>query len=53
LRRKVSFLEKDEAERLIREPVKDVLWYEDLAVEKILRVTAGQPTSSSTSATRS
>jgi AAA+ ATPase superfamily predicted ATPase len=43
LRRKVSFLEKDEAERLIREPVKDVLWYEDLAVEKILRVTAGQP----------
>jgi type I restriction enzyme M protein len=43
LRRKVSFLEKDEAERLIREPVKEVLWYEDLAVEKILRVTAGQP----------
>ena len=43
LRRKVSFLERDEAERLIREPVADVLWYDDLAVEKILRVTAGQP----------
>jgi AAA+ ATPase superfamily predicted ATPase len=43
LRRKVSFLHIDEAERLIREPVKDVLWYEELAVEKILRVTAGQP----------
>lgn len=43
LRRKVSFLERDEAERLIREPVQDVLWYDDLAVEKILRVTAGQP----------
>jgi hypothetical protein len=39
----VSFLEKEEAERLLREPVKDVLWYDDLAVEKILRVTAGQP----------
>lgn len=43
LRRKVSFLERDEAERLIREPVQDVLWYDDLAVAKILRVTAGQP----------
>jgi len=43
LRRKISFLERDEAERLIRSPVKDVLWYDDLAVEKILRVTAGQP----------
>ncbi len=43
LRRKVSFLERDEAERLIREPVAEVLWYDDLAVEKILRVTAGQP----------
>ena len=43
LRRKVSFLDGEDAERLIREPVKDVLWYEELAVEKILRVTAGQP----------
>lgn len=43
LRRKVSFLQRVEAERLIREPVADVLWYDDLAVEKILRVTAGQP----------
>jgi HEAT repeat protein/Cdc6-like AAA superfamily ATPase len=43
LRRKVSFLERSEAERLIREPVAEVLWYDDLAVEKILRVTAGQP----------
>jgi hypothetical protein len=43
LRRKVSFLERPEAERLIREPVDEVLWYDDLAVEKILRVTAGQP----------
>jgi len=43
LRRKVSFLERDEAERLIREPVADVLWHDDLAIEKILRVTAGHP----------
>jgi HEAT repeat protein len=43
LRRKVSFLNSEEAERLIREPVADVLSYDDLAVEKILRVTAGQP----------
>jgi HEAT repeat protein len=43
LRRKVSFLEPLEAERLIREPVAEVLWYDELAVEKILRVTAGQP----------
>jgi len=43
LRRKVSFLERPEAEQLIREPVAGVLWYDDLAVEKILRVTAGQP----------
>jgi Cdc6-like AAA superfamily ATPase len=43
LRRRVSYLVTEEAERLIREPVADVLWYDDLAVEKILRVTAGQP----------
>lgn len=43
LRRKVSFLDREDAERLIRQPVADVLWYDDLAVEKILRVTAGQP----------
>lgn len=43
LRRRVSFLERDEAERLIREPVADVLWHDDLAIEKILRVTAGHP----------
>jgi len=43
LRRKVSFLAREEAERLIREPVADVLWYDDLALEKILRATAGHP----------
>ncbi len=43
LRRKVSFLEREDAERLIREPVGDVLWYDDLAFEKILRATAGHP----------
>jgi len=36
LRRKVSFLERGEAERLIREPVSEVLWYDDLAVENSL-----------------
>jgi hypothetical protein len=40
---RVSFLDREDAERLIRDPVEDVLWYDDLAVEKILRVTAGQP----------
>ncbi len=43
LRRKVSFLGRRDAERLIREPVRDVLWYDDLALEKILRATAGHP----------
>ncbi len=43
LRRKVSFLDRSDAERLIREPVADVLFYDELAVEKILRVTAGHP----------
>ncbi len=43
LRRKVSFLDRTDAERLIREPVADVLFYDELAVEKILRVTAGHP----------
>ena len=40
---RVSFLDRENAERLIRDPVAEVLWYDDLAVEKILRVTAGQP----------
>ncbi len=43
LRRKVGFLDREDAERLIRDPVKDVMWYDDLALEKILRVTAGHP----------
>jgi hypothetical protein len=43
LRRKVSFLDREDAERLVRQPVAEVVWYDDLAVEKILRVTAGQP----------
>ncbi|MFN2251397.1 MAG: HEAT repeat domain-containing protein [Anaerolineae bacterium] len=40
---RVTYLDREDAEQLIREPVADVLWYDDLAVEKILRVTAGQP----------
>jgi HEAT repeat protein len=43
LRRKVGFLDREDAERLIREPVTDVMWYDDLALEKVLRVTAGHP----------
>jgi hypothetical protein len=43
LRRRVSFLDQRDAELLIREPVRDVLWYDDLALEKILRATAGHP----------
>ena len=43
LRRKVSFLDQADAESLVRQPVADVLWYDDLAMEKILRVTAGHP----------
>jgi len=43
LRRKVSFLGKRDAERLIRQPVNEMLWYDDLALEKILRATAGHP----------
>jgi hypothetical protein len=39
----VSFLEEEEAERLIREPVKDYFDYDALAVEKILRTTGCHP----------
>ena len=36
---KISFLKPDETEKLIREPVKDRLEYDDLAVEQIGKMT--------------
>lgn len=40
----VGFLEFDEAARLIQEPVADYgMFYDDLALDKMLRVTAGHP----------
>jgi hypothetical protein len=40
----IGFLEFDEAERLIQEPVASYgMFYDDLALDKMLRVTAGHP----------
>lgn len=43
LYRKIDFLSPQAAERLICEPVAPNLVYDDLAIDKILRVTAGHP----------
>lgn len=43
LYRKIDFLSPQAAERLICEPVAPNLVYDDLALDKILRVTAGHP----------
>jgi hypothetical protein len=43
LYRKIDFLSADAATRLITEPVAPNLIYDDLAIDKILRVTAGHP----------
>ncbi|UCG25863.1 MAG: PQQ-binding-like beta-propeller repeat protein [Chloroflexota bacterium] len=43
LYRHVGFLDYDSAVRLIRDPVSPNLVYDDIAVDKILRVTAGHP----------
>ncbi|MFB0536145.1 MAG: hypothetical protein ACETWR_14310 [Anaerolineae bacterium] len=41
--RPISFLSREDAKRLIREPVLDVLEYDDDAIEQILSVTACHP----------
>jgi outer membrane protein assembly factor BamB len=43
LYRKIDFLSDQAATRLITEPVAPQLLYDDLAIDKILRVTAGHP----------
>jgi len=43
LYRKIDFLSTGAATRLITEPVAPYLIYDDLAIDKILRVTAGHP----------
>lgn len=43
LYRKIGYLREPSATRLIREPVAPNLVYDDLAIDKILRVTAGHP----------
>ena len=43
LYRTISYLQRDDALRLIRQPVEGQARYEDDAVEKIYRLTAGQP----------
>jgi hypothetical protein len=43
LYRQVGFLDSQSALRLIRDPVSPNLVYDDIAVDKILRVTAGHP----------
>jgi hypothetical protein len=43
LYRQIGFLTESAAIRLIREPVSPHLIYDDLAIDKILRVTAGHP----------
>lgn len=39
----IGYLRLGDAERLVREPIKGFLDYHDLAVEKILKTTAGHP----------
>ena len=41
--RVVSFLSKGDTHRLIKEPVKDLVTYDEAIVERIYRLTAGQP----------
>lgn len=43
LYRNVSFLSKNDTVRLITEPVKDHITYEDAVIDGIYRLTAGQP----------
>lgn len=43
LYRKIDFLSEEAASRLIGEPVAPHIIYDDLAIDKILRVTAGHP----------
>lgn len=43
LYRHVGFLDAESAQRLVRDPVSPNLVYDDIAVDKILRVTAGHP----------
>lgn len=43
LHHRISFLKRDEAIELICDPVKNVMEYDTLAVEKILEMTAGHP----------
>ncbi|MDX1521685.1 MAG: hypothetical protein R3264_08665, partial [Anaerolineae bacterium] len=43
LNREISFLDQADTRRLITEPVRDYLEYDDLTVEKIIRVTRCQP----------
>jgi outer membrane protein assembly factor BamB len=43
LYRRISFLSRDAAMRLVRDPVTPNIVYDDLALDKILRVTAGHP----------
>lgn len=43
LYREISFLDEESAEKLIKEPVKDYMEYDDLAVERLMKVTACYP----------
>jgi photosystem II stability/assembly factor-like uncharacterized protein/tetratricopeptide (TPR) repeat protein len=43
LYRKISFLEPDQARKLIVEPVRDLMTYEEDAVERIVALTSGHP----------
>jgi hypothetical protein len=43
LYRHVGFLDAESAQRLIRDPVAPNIVYDDIAVDKVLRVTAGHP----------
>jgi len=39
----IGFMKPEEAAQIIREPVRGVIFYDDLAIEKITRITAGHP----------
>lgn len=41
--RDIGFMNPEEVDQIIREPVKGIIFYDDLAIEKITRITAGHP----------
>lgn len=41
--RDIGFMHLEEVRQIIREPVKGIVFYDDLAIDKVFRITAGHP----------